>query len=210
MADATEEDREALRSWIRDGMERKGIKPTRLARETDVATTTITKFLNDPDYKFTPSTPIIGKLERYFGTKAPRIADTPGVAPPADIEGSQLDLAKLPQALQQALKALIGARRSVEIWELRSEALEDEGYHPGDILLVDPHESIFAGDPVLATIVDTQDGSRRPVFRIYEKPYLVAANASAQFRAPLPVDDRYVLVKGLILGRISWRPRSAA
>ncbi|WNV10121.1 helix-turn-helix transcriptional regulator [Tardiphaga sp. 709] len=205
MTDATDTDREALRVWIREGLARKGIKPTRLAREIDTATTTITKFLNDPFYKFTPSTPVIAKLERYFGAKAPRGVEDGGLLPAGDIEGSELDVSQLSGGLQAAIKGLIGSRRGVEVWELRSRALADAGYHPGDILLIDTHEAVNAGEAVLATVVDAQDGTRRPLFRLYQKPYLVAANTAPEFRDPLPVDDRYVIVRGLILGRISWR-----
>ncbi len=205
LTDVTEADRNALRAWIRAGIAQKGVSPTGLAKKIEVATTTITKFLNDPDYAFTPSTPVIAKMERFFGSKAPRAAEMPGQMPAADIEGTEREAAKLPEPLKSAVRALAAGRRGIEIWELHTDALKDDGYYPGDILLIDPHAHIMAGENVLASVMDADNGARRPIFRQYQKPFLVAANAAPRFRTPIEVDDRYVIVKGLILGRISWR-----
>lgn len=204
LTDATEADRTALQAWIREQLNKKGISATRLAREIETATTTITKFLNDPDYKFTPSTPVIAKLERYFNSPAPRSADFPEPIEMAETEGKRLNTGDLPQALQNAILALKAGRDSVEEWQILGQPLTNVGYHPGDIVLVDKAEYARAGEPVLA-MVTAEDGRRRPVFRLYQKPYLVAASGATAYLAPLPVDDKTVIVIGPILGKIGWR-----
>lgn len=204
LTDTTLSDREALQAWIREGIAKKGISPTRLAREVEIATTTITKFLNDPNYKFTPSTKVLGKLERYFGSAAPRSADFSELVPMEDVEGIRLDPSTLPEALQNAIVALKAGRNSVEEWQIQGLALTNLGYYPGDIVLVDKAEYARAGEPVLA-MAASEDGTRRPVFRLYQKPYLMPASGSAAYLTPLVVDDKSVIVVGPILGKISWR-----
>lgn len=204
LTDATSEDRAALQAWIREGMEKKGITPTRLAREIETATTTITKFLNDPNYKFTPSTPVISKLERFFGSPAPRTADFSEPMPVEEAEGARLDTNNLPEALQNAILALKVGRNNVEEWRILGQSLTNLGFYPGDIVLVDSGEYARAGEPVLAMTI-AEDGSRRPVFRLNEKPFLMPSSSSPAYRTPLLIDDKAVIVVGPILGKISWR-----
>lgn len=203
LTEAKETHREALKQWIRDGMSENKISFNKLTDKIGVATTTISKFVNDPRYKYTPKAPVIEKLEDLFGSKAPGSAATKS-RPARKSEGELLDLATLSTDLRNALEALAGNRKGIEFWKLRSTAIEGGGFHPGDILIVDTHAYINAGEAVVASVMDPDDGTRRFVFRSYQKPYLQALSTDPDFLGVLEVDDKYVIVRGGILGRISW------
>lgn len=207
LSEAKETHREALKQWIRTGMSERKISFNKLTDEIGVATTTISKFVNDPKYKYTPKAPVIEKLEVLFGTKAPGSTRDKArqVRKP---EGELLDPASLADDLRNALHALAGARKGIEFWKLSSTAIEGAGFHPGDILIVDPHAYTYAGEPVVASVMDPDDGTRRFVFRSYQKPYLQALSADPEYLGVLEVDDKYVIVRGAILGRISWKERN--
>lgn len=200
LTDTTEQDRDALRAWLRQNLAQSGVTPTKAAKEIGVATTTLTKFLNDPDYAFTPSTPVVSKLERFFGRAAPRSSG--GVLRPM-IEAMQIDPQELPAPQKAALLALAAGRKSIEAWTMSGTALQAAGVLPGDVLLVDLNEPARAGDIVCAELFES--GLRRIVFRIFEKPYLVAPSLEPRSWMPLVVDDRNVIVRGVVTDRIAAR-----
>lgn len=203
LIDATNDDRAALQAWLRAELDRKGVSPTRAAKDNELATTTITKFLNDPAYKFTLSTPNIRKLERYFGSAAPTSVVYVEPAPSEMAEGKRIDIEALPASLKNAIIALREGRKTVEEWQILGPSMMDAGYYPGDIVLVDKAEYARAGEPVLA--MSMAEEGHRPVFRLYEKPYLVAATSQPGYRTPLLVDDKNVIVVGPILGKLGLR-----
>ena len=202
MTDRAENDRDTLRNWIKQNLVDKGVSPTKAAKDNGFATTTLTKFLNDPDYTFTPSTPVVLQLERYFGRRAPGASAREGERA-VELEAVQVDAADLAKPLQDALAALTDARAHIELWKVSSTALIAAGIAPGDLVMIDMDEPPRAGDIVCAEIHDR--GSKRTVFRIYEKPYLVAATYEATHRAPIVVDDRNVIVRGVVTDRLSRR-----
>jgi|GEM_PF-1211305 len=206
MADETAADREALKAWLRQNLANRGLSPTRAARETKIATTTLTNFLNDDKYKFTPSTPTIAKLERYFGQQAPRTRafGTKGQGS-VMLEGLLVDPEVIVPAVAAALAALIGNRRAIQTWELAGTALEAAGFLRGDLVLVDPHEPPADGDVVCAEVADATTGTRHPVFRVYQKPYLLTAGLDRSPSLPLLVDDKSVMIRGVVTDRISRR-----
>lgn len=207
LSEAKETHREALKQWIRTGMSEKKISFNKLTDEIGVATTTISKFVNDPKYRYTPKAPVIEKLEELFGSKAPGQASEKS-RQARKPEGELLDAATLSDDLRNALNALAGNRKGIEFWRLNSTAIEGGGFHPGDILIVDPHAYTYAGETVVASVMDPDDGTRRFVFRSYQKPYLQALSADPEFLGVLEVDDKYVIVRGAILGSISWKARN--
>lgn len=196
MSDTKDADREALREWIRGGiaMHPTVKSATGLAEHIGVATTTLTKFLNDPKYKHTPSTPTIAALEKAFGSRAPRVSGFEESAPQPLAEGAEVDVAKLPKALQTAIKALQADRRGLEVWRLETDLLDEWGYHRGDFVMIDPNAYVYAGEPVLAI-----SNATTPMFRILQKPWLVIGDLM-----PVAVDDRTVILKGKLVGRMTW------
>lgn len=203
VADTRDEDRDALRDWISENLREHGLSSTKAAKAAGMATSTLTKFLkNDPDYTFTPTTTSVAKLERLFDRQAPRSAQGSAMLP--QIEAVLVDMPSLPTSRQEAaLAALAASRKGIEVWRIIGTALQAAGVLPGDTLLVDLHEQPMAGDIVCAEIHDR--GSRRTVFRLFEKPYLVAASFDPTHRQPIVVDDRNVIVRGVVTERLAKR-----
>ncbi len=193
--------RDSLREWMRSGLLDMGITPTKAAKKIGVATTTLTKFLNDPSYTFTPKDTVIARLERLFGRPAPR-SQPQGFALP-EIEATPVKPETLPAPQREALAALTAGRRGIETWSVLGNYLQAAGVQTGDVLLVDPHENPRAGDIVCAEL--HEQGARRTVFRVYEKPYLVAATFEAKSWMPIVVDDRNVIVRGVVTDRLARR-----
>lgn len=201
MADVEERDRAALRAWVKEGIAAKGVSPTKAAKEAGISVSALTKFLNNTDYKYTLNTRNIAKLERYFGRAAPRTATAAHTRP--DLEALLLDQEMVSISQSLALEALIGRRLNVEKWRIEGTPLQAVGVMPGDIVLVDLDEPPLAGDIVCAEIHER--GNVRTVFRLYQKPYLVPATFDAAIQMPIVVDDRNVIVRGVVTDRIAKR-----
>ncbi|UWR31359.1 helix-turn-helix domain-containing protein [Sulfitobacter sp. W002] len=101
--------------------------------------------------------------------------------------------------------ALGGARPGVDVWQIERGALSLMGYFPGDMILLDTHQSELckAGDVVIAQKYDGKTGASRMLLRRYEPPVLVAASPEAADRRVDVVDGSNVLIRGKIIG--SWR-----
>lgn len=65
--------REAAREFFRAGMKKTGWKPYRWAKEAGVSPTTITRPLNDPDWKPVPKLDTLAKLAAAAGMELPSI-----------------------------------------------------------------------------------------------------------------------------------------
>lgn len=101
----------------------------------------------------------------------------------------------------QALKD----RPNAAPWLLKSRAIKDAGYLPGDILIADASAAPQAGDIVCAQVYDLRQGTAETVFRILEPPYLLAAGSDPSLRKPLLVDNERVIVMGTVTE--TFRPR---
>lgn len=102
-----------------------------------------------------------------------------------------------------AIAAVKGGRNGVDAWILQARALEHAGYLPGDVLMVDLNSEPHDGDVVCAQIYDLR-GRAETVFRIFERPYLVAATLDRTHFKPIYVDER-VSIRGVVINLI--RPR---
>jgi hypothetical protein len=121
-------------------------------------------------------------------------------------EGLPLDQTK-DERSSARLSVLTEGREATETWELRTRALEQIGYLPGDILIVDLDETPKAGDVVCAQWFRWAERSDQEqiVFRIYEPPYLVAASRDPEVRKPMLVDNDRVVIRGVVMAMFRER-----
>ncbi|MEO0955649.1 MAG: helix-turn-helix transcriptional regulator [Pseudomonadota bacterium] len=63
----TDRYQERVRKWVLYVIETTGMKPSELARRSGLSTTTVTRFLNSTDHKFTLSTKTISKISESVG-----------------------------------------------------------------------------------------------------------------------------------------------
>ena len=106
----------------------------------------------------------------------------------------------------RSIAQVLGADRpGVDIWRVRSRAMQLAGYMPDDFLLVDTHaaERVRPGDVVIAQIYSNATGTAATVLRRLEPPVLVAASTDPEDARVHVVDGVNVLVRGKVVA--SWR-----
>lgn len=119
-------------------------------------------------------------------------------------EAERIDVRREQKELQSVVAALVGGRKAIEIWRLRTEALIVAGYLPGDLVLVDPAIEARPQDLVCARVADWQRGNEQTLFRIFDPPFLVAAAQDRTAFKPLLVDPERVQLRGVVIE--SYRP----
>lgn len=108
-------------------------------------------------------------------------------------------------AVRGIAAALGGDRPGVDIWRVRSCAMQMAGYMPDDYMLVDTHAADRArpGDVVIAQIYNNATGTALTVLRRLDPPVLTAASADPADAKAHVVDGVNVLVRGKVVA--SWR-----
>lgn len=186
------------RVWLRALLAQMNETPTGLARRAGIASSTLTRFLDD-DSAAMLSGRTIAKLQHVANTTLPAPAAIVGVSPPGLAEDEGKPYAVSPnEPLAQAIAALVGSRPSADPWVLTTAHLTEAGILPGDIAIVDLAAEPRGGDVVCAQIYDWRAGRAETVFRLYEPPYLVAATRDRRVRRPEVVDNDRVVIKGVV------------
>lgn len=106
----------------------------------------------------------------------------------------------------RGIAQVLGADRpGVDIWRVRSRAMQMAGYLPDDFILVDTHaaERARPGDTVIAQIYNNATGTAATVLRRFDPPVLTAASADPEDAKAHVVDGVNVLVRGKVVA--SWR-----
>jgi transcriptional regulator with XRE-family HTH domain len=109
-------------------------------------------------------------------------------------------------AAVRGIAAVLGADRpGVDIWRVRSRAMQLAGYLPDDFILVDTHaaERARPGDTVIAQVYNNATGTAATVLRRLDPPVLTAASADPEDCKAHVVDGVNVLVRGRVVA--SWR-----
>lgn len=194
-------------AWIQAILVFRGWTPTRLAREAKISQSTLAKFLGDPLDAAHLSLRSVEKIAQV-SPLAPYLTESPhhgrGLS---ETDAEPFAPGDRNDAATRAILAAKGERNHVDPWILHSRALEAAGYLPGDILLVDLNENARDGDVVCAQVYD-RSGNAETIFRVLERPFLVAAPLERRPIRPLLVDDEQVVVRGVVVATI--RPRFPA
>lgn len=199
-----EPSRDEILRWIRGVLKDTGTTPTALARKAGIASTTLTRFLNEND-KTVLSFRSIAKIAHAasvppLGLSPTEPREVPDEAVPYNISKAGL-LSRI-----KLIEAAIGDRPAASAWLMQSRVLEDAGYLPGDILIVDLNRSPQAGETACVQVSRWSSGKTDTVFRIYEPPYLVASSRDAASRKPLLADNDRVIIKGVVTEMIRFGP----
>lgn len=104
------------------------------------------------------------------------------------------------------IAALMGGDRpGVDVWTVRTNALQLAGYAPGDMILVDTHQSerCRAGDDVVAQVYNWQADRADTILRRYEPPVLLPLTADAAATRVHVVDGANVVIRGKVIAL--WR-----
>jgi transcriptional regulator with XRE-family HTH domain len=191
--------------WVNAILDIKGWTQTELARKAGLDPSTLSRFLREENPGARLNTYTIERIEHASGMHAfetsiaaPMRGMAEGEATPwlSEDSNSVTDIAVL---------AIKGEKNHIVPWVLKSAALELAGYIHGDILFVDLNGNPNLGDVVCAQVYD-RFGKAETVFRIYEKPYLVAASTEAHLRRPILTDDDRAQIRGVVIATL--RPRN--
>lgn len=188
--------REQTRMWVRGILDHLQITPTELARPAEIAQSTLTRFLYQPEHPHDLSRRTIAAIARVAGTE-PFTTPSNGQATSEVVELTELDSG---DSIWRALLKNDRPSNTIQTHIMKSRALELAGYLPGDLLIVDSAAVPARGDVVFAEI-----GAMDFVFRIYEPPFLTAASHDDRFRRPIIVDSLTVHIRGVVTA--SYRSR---
>ena len=205
------------RDWLRSLPALTGQSLSKIADETGIARSTLTKPLkpHDPGTS-TLNAATIDRIAERYGVPGPGSA-ADQVAPTAS-RGFSEDAAPYERStgspLDAAVKALSEGRPGVDPWTLKSRALELEGFLPGDVVLVDLNATPQHGDAVCAQVYDLARGRAETVMRVFESAgpvrLLVAKSMDPALQRSLVVDDDKIVVKGVLLPHRLRAARQAA
>jgi hypothetical protein len=195
------------REWLRTLPALTGKSLSQVADEAGVARTTLyNKLRPDDPGTSTLNASIIERIAKFHRVPGPGWAQiSQGNA--TFILGFTEDAAPFAghgdEAIEAALRALIGGRNGIDLWTLKSRALELAGYLPGDVVLVDRNATPRPGDAVCAQVYDWQRKKTETVMRIFERAsavdLLLARSLDPTHSTPLLVDGERVVVKGVVL-----------
>jgi transcriptional regulator with XRE-family HTH domain len=181
-----------VRRWLEQILEVRGWNAAQLARETGVSPSTISRALSDD--KFVPSTGTIAK-----------IAGATGIGLPADLGlGTMASTRRFsePEAepFGDELPTTLEQKEDLDVWRLKTRALDQIGYLPGDLVAVDRTAFPKTRDIVCAQVYDLVRDTAETVFREFDPPYLLTRTSDPKaHRKPLVVDDERVLIVGVVV-----------
>lgn len=196
------------RNWLNDITKTTGLKLSQVATRAGISDSTLSRLVNDPNYRGTLSPLTIERIKESLRVQGPgEEARRSPLASIAFAEAERVELSNEPPAIAAALGALIAGREHIEVWRLKTEALLAIGLWPGDLALVDPNVNPQPQDAVCVTIQDWARGAAETIWRIFDPPFLVAAAASRDrtIFKPILVDNERVQIRGVVVE--SLRPR---
>lgn len=190
------------RAWLRSLPDLTGHSLTRIASETGVAKTTLTRPLkaDDPGTS-TLNSSTIEKIVQTYGVPPPGVSAAHFGAAPGLAEDAAPYAPAQGGAIARAIQALTEGKTGVDPWVLRTNSLELEGYFPGDIVLIDLNARPQPGDMVCAQVYDWKRMKGETVMRKLQRaaPVDLLTTRSHQETEPLVVDGERVIIKGVLL-----------
>lgn len=188
------------RAWLQEVVRITGLSLTQIARKSDVSDTTLTRLVNRPNYDGTLTQLVIDRIKETFKVPGPEeYASARRPLLGGFGEAERFDMQAEPPALAKVIAALLGGRAAVDAWRLKTAALEEVGYLPGDIVLVDLNAQPMPQDAVCAQVYDWTRGGAETVWRVFDPPFLVAAARERTAYKPLLVDNERAIIKGVIV-----------
>lgn len=194
--------RSVINEWLENVMRRHGVSARQVALKSgNMSPSTIYRALED-DGKFVMSTSKLAQIATAFGEELPDVLAVPGARPTISPGLSE----ELHPYFGPALPVNVSASNDQGIWTVATDALDLEGYLPGDRVVVDMSVKPEPGDVVCAQVYNFQRGTAETVLRVYQPPFLVARSTSRRADTkPLFIDNERVVVRGTVIRMIRER-----
>jgi len=201
-------ERQIQLDWLNAILKTRKWRPNRLAVSAGVDPSALSRFLNDPSGKRTLNSYTVEKIAAASGFPAfetdpenvniARSGYTVGDGAPFNVER--------PGELQRAIAAIQQDRNGIDAWVLTSRCLENAGYLPGDVLMIDRNARPKKGDIVVAMVYD-RSGHPETTIRLLGEPFLYSSSMDPAFMEPILIDKNVVIVGTMVT---SLRERRAA
>ncbi|MGL4397619.1 MAG: hypothetical protein ACRCS9_13850 [Hyphomicrobium sp.] len=189
----TKDDR-AVKVWLEAAIKYSGLRPTPFAKKVGLSASTVVRAL-DPENPTELDSRSITKIVENLGIPGP-YTDRSGT--PSRGPGFAEDELGVPDS-QPPTFAGEPLTPNQYVREIRTRALELEGYPPGALALFDMSMGPRAGDAVAANIYNLQRGSAETVFRLYDPPYLISRSTDRSVQAkPQLVDNERVKIMAVV------------
>jgi transcriptional regulator with XRE-family HTH domain len=185
------------RKLIRSLLVQSGWTQTELAKRAGIDPSTLSRFLSGNQTDQTLRSSTLRRIEAIFG----------GTLDLVPLQNPDPELQELNEAEAEPFKGVPLASLLPEFgtgsakldpWVLKSRALDQLGYLPGDILFVKLGAPALKGDVVCAQIYDWANRQAQTVFRLFDPPYLLAATQQTALLRPHEVDQENVVIKGVV------------
>jgi hypothetical protein len=196
--------------WLRKVLAHTKENPSQLATNSGLADNALTRFLKE-DYEGTLSSLTIRLISDYAKVPGPGAPNAPGQrgfeeeATTYDHKAKSAD-----PIMAHVIATMIEKRQHATAKRLQTRALEDVGYLPGDILIIDPDETPLSGDVVCAQIYDLERGGAGTVYRVFKTAgrieLLMPGADEPESAEARQIDNNVVRIWGVVTE--SFRPRA--
>lgn len=190
---------ELHRAWLLEVVEVTKKSPSAVAKDAGLADTTLTRMLNEPDYTGVLSAGTVSRIIEAHKVPGPDSYGRSTGRPPGFAEAERFNSDRETPETAHLVKLLLDGRPAAAAWRLKTSALEQAGYLPGDIVIVDLNAAADAQDAVCVQVQDYQRGSAETIWRVYDPPYLMAAANDRLAYKPLLADNERIIIKGVIV-----------
>ncbi|WP_156899382.1 hypothetical protein [Pleomorphomonas koreensis] len=191
--------RQQVQAWVRAISDHLGLPPSTLGHRAGMSKSTLTRFLNSPDYAGNLSTKNIAALAALAEVKPLEFPGKRGGFTEAEAAPYQPpENANALDSSARAIRELCSGRNGRDPWTMKSAVLDMAGILPGDIMIVDMNKRPKSGDLVCAQVYDWRSQTAETIMRMYDPPFLVSQSHTMPSAKPLMVDDETVVIKGVI------------
>lgn len=200
--DEKSEEIEKKLNWLKDVMEKTGLKATPLAQAGGISPSTLTRFIKAPNVSRIPRDATLDamalrlKLPLYTGLN---YQETQGFSE----EGATPltpDYVASDSNLSQFIDVSCKSDNEVSLknyWIMQGKALENAGILDGDILEVDYHAEPQIKDIVCISLRDEENFSGKTVFRMLATQHPVPAAIMATNEKDVPSDQLVTFIDGV-------------
>jgi SOS-response transcriptional repressor LexA len=200
--DTREAIRNAQRQWLQTAVRARGESASQIAKAAGVSDTTVTRFLNNPNYQGVLNPLTVQRISEYTGIAGPGADDAQ--APMRSFREEAVPYAAEPGDKHgDAVASLLAGRPHAYAMVMRSTALELAGVRPGDIMVIDPLVQPMDGDVVCAQIEEGMGATT--VYRIFQMPNLVGASFDPRAVRPESINGTTRRIVGVMTDLVRRR-----
>jgi hypothetical protein len=192
--------KEQQQQWVQAVMAYLGVKSyNALAVQAGIDPSLIQKPFN-PNYKGKFGADTLSAIAKAANLRVMEYPNRPLGLAEAEAEPFQYEERSdaIEANVDRAVRELVKGRNGRDPWVIRGYALELSGILPGDVVIVDLNMQPRPKDVVCAQIYDWSSMKAETVFRVYDPPYLMTNSLRFGVQKPLLVDDRSVVIRGVV------------